>query len=163
MFLTNPNIQFHVPASKEDIKMNKGEIAIFQVTNQYELKTENAFIYSSVLVKQLAIKFGLYGTTTKALTVKTVNELAKGKWVDPTELTLGGFKNLHTSWNDITPEAIHNNVTITWGNKIWTTTRDKKIVAFFVEQDELQMHDQVLVLTIKLERQGKEIEYNWIG
>ena len=59
--------------------MNKGEIAIFQVTNQYELKTENAFIYSSVLVKQLAIKFGLYGTTTKALTVKTVNELAKGK------------------------------------------------------------------------------------
>ena len=136
MFSTNPNLQFHAPGSKEDIELNKGAITNFKPANQYALKTENAFNYASDL-KQLAIEFGYHGTITKVATVGTVNEPDEGEEIDPASLTLGDFKNLLTSWNDITPEAIQNNATVTWGDKTWTETREKEIVPFSHERGEL--------------------------
>ena len=136
MYSTNPNLQFHPPGSKEDIELNKGAITNFQPTNQYELKTENAFKYSSEL-KQLAIEFGYHGTITKVATTGTVDEPAEGEEADPASITLGDFKNLLTSWNDITPEAIQRNATVTWGDKTWTETRNKETVPFSAERGEL--------------------------
>ena len=79
-------------------------------------------------MKQAAIEFGYYNVITRVTTTGTVNEPDNGEERDPTNLTLGEFNNLLTAWNDITPESIQKNATITWGTKTWTVTSDKDMV-----------------------------------
>ena len=158
-FSTNPNHQYHAPGSKEDIELNKSAITNFKPEKQFALKSENSFEYAAAL-KDCSIDFGYYGILSRLATSGIIAPVDEGEDEDPTDVSLGNYKNLLTSWNEIEPAAIQKNATMAWGDKTWTETDGKEIVPFSAARGELANG--------RLNEKGKKLymkrkKLSWLG
>ena len=126
----------HASGSKEDIELNKSAIMNFKPGKQFALKSENSFEHTVVL-KDCSIDFGYYSILSWLATLGIIAPVDEGEDEEPTDVSLGNYQNLLTSWNKILPAAIQKNATMAWSDKTWTETDGKEIVPFSAACGEL--------------------------